>query len=142
LVNLIVFYVINFVAANVWLRWLWLRVPNLAAKFPFPDIVQPEQKVALCAANKISHLLLLVRDAPTKQIGDWLILHHAPPKRYESTMYIDLEGVNLCREGSFSILFLLIDTAIRVSTRDSWLTEPKFALALIVILYSGRPNRY
>jgi exonuclease 3'-5' domain-containing protein 1 len=27
-------------------------------------------------------------------------------------MYIDLEGVNLCREGSLSILTLLIDTGI------------------------------
>ena len=27
-------------------------------------------------------------------------------------MYIDLEGVNLCREGSISILTLLIDTRI------------------------------
>ena len=31
---------------------------NFAGKFPFPDILQPEQKVALCAANKIGHLLL------------------------------------------------------------------------------------
>jgi len=51
----------------------------------------------------------------TKQIGDlvdWLILRHAPPEPYEPTMYIDLEGVNLCREGSLSILTLLIDTGI------------------------------
>ena len=44
----------------------------------------------------------------TKQIGDlvdWLILRHAPPEPYEPTMYIDLEGVNLCREGSLSILY-------------------------------------
>ena len=43
-----------------------------------------------------------------EQVGDlieWLILRHTPP-----TMYIDLEGVNLCREGSISILTLLIDT--------------------------------
>jgi len=51
----------------------------------------------------------------TKQIGDlvdWLILRHSPPEPYEPTMYIDLEGVNLCREGSLSILTLLIDTGI------------------------------
>jgi len=51
----------------------------------------------------------------TKQIGDlvdWLILRHAPPVPYSPTMYIDLEGVNLCREGSISILTLLIDTGI------------------------------
>jgi len=51
----------------------------------------------------------------TKQIGDlvdWLILRHAPPEPYEPTMYIDLEGVDLCREGSLSILTLLIDTGI------------------------------
>jgi hypothetical protein len=49
----------------------------------------------------------------TKQVGDlvdWLILRHSPPEPYEPTTYIDLEGVNLCREGSLSILTLLIDT--------------------------------
>jgi hypothetical protein len=41
----------------VWLRRLWLRV--LAGKFLFPDIppIKLEQKVALCAANKIGHPL-------------------------------------------------------------------------------------
>ncbi|KAI2780176.1 ribonuclease H-like domain-containing protein [Daldinia loculata] len=51
----------------------------------------------------------------TKQVGDlvdWLILRHSPPEPYEPTMYIDLDGVNLCREGSLSILTLLIDTGI------------------------------
>ncbi|KAF2804301.1 uncharacterized protein BDZ99DRAFT_365083, partial [Mytilinidion resinicola] len=53
----------------------------------------------------------------TKQIADladWLIFHHAPsvPYSYSPTMYIDLEGVDLCREGSLSILTLLIDTGI------------------------------
>ncbi|KAK0506923.1 hypothetical protein JMJ35_010623 [Cladonia borealis] len=51
----------------------------------------------------------------TKQIGDlidWLVLRHAPPVPYSPTMYIDLEGVNLCREGSVSIFTLLIDTGI------------------------------
>jgi exonuclease 3'-5' domain-containing protein 1 len=60
----------------------------------------------------------------TKQIGDlvdWLILRHAPPEPYKPTMYIDLEGVDLCRDGSLSILTLLIDTetpTIRVSLLD------------------------
>jgi exonuclease 3'-5' domain-containing protein 1 len=39
----------------------------------------------------------------TKQIGDlidWLILRHASLEPYELTMYIDLEGVDLCRESS------------------------------------------
>jgi exonuclease 3'-5' domain-containing protein 1 len=51
----------------------------------------------------------------TKQVGDlvdWLILRHAPPEPYEPIIYIDLEGVDLCREGSLSILILLIDTGI------------------------------
>ncbi|EOA81420.1 hypothetical protein ACJQWK_10841 [Exserohilum turcicum] len=43
---------------------------------------------------------------------DWLVVRHAPPVPYSPTMYIDLEGVNLCREGSISILTLLIDTGI------------------------------
>ncbi|TAQ88894.1 hypothetical protein B7494_g2777 [Chlorociboria aeruginascens] len=49
----------------------------------------------------------------TKQIGDlvdWLILRHSPPEPFEPTMYIDLEGVDLCREGSLSILTLLLET--------------------------------
>ena len=54
----------------------------------------------------------------TEEIGelvDWLVLRHVPPIPSSPTMYIDLEGVNLCREGSLSILTLLIDTGI--STR-------------------------
>lgn len=50
-----------------------------------------------------------------KQISDlvdWLILRHSPSEPYQPTMYIDLEGENLCHEGSLSILTLLIDTGI------------------------------
>lgn len=50
----------------------------------------------------------------TKQIEelvDWLVSRHAQ-EQYEPTMYIDLEDVNLCREGSVSILTLLIDAGI------------------------------
>jgi len=62
----------------------------------------------------------------TKQIGDlvdWLILRHAPPEPYKPTMYIDLEGVDVCREGSLSILILLIDAGtptIRVCLVDMY----------------------
>ena len=51
----------------------------------------------------------------TEQIGslvDWLVFRHAPPVPYSRTMYIDLEGSDLCCEGSLSILTLLIDTGI------------------------------
>jgi exonuclease 3'-5' domain-containing protein 1 len=51
----------------------------------------------------------------TEQIGDlvdWLVFRHEPPVSLPPTMYIDLEGVNLCREGSISILTLLIDTGV------------------------------
>ena len=51
----------------------------------------------------------------TERMGDlvnWLTFRHAPPVPYSPTMYIDLEGVNLCREGSLSILTLLIATGI------------------------------
>ena len=51
----------------------------------------------------------------TEQIGDlvdWLVFRHAPPAPYSPTMYIDLEGVDLYREGSLSILTLMIDTGI------------------------------
>ncbi|CAN9093015.1 unnamed protein product [Alternaria alternata] len=50
----------------------------------------------------------------TERIGDlvdWLVFRH-DRLQYSPTMYIDLEGVNLCREGSISILTLLIDTGI------------------------------
>jgi hypothetical protein len=36
---------------------------RLAGKFPFPDILRSEQKVALYTANKIGRLLLTVRNA-------------------------------------------------------------------------------
>ncbi len=58
----------------------------------------------------------------TKQIGDlvdWLV---APPFQYSPTMYIDLEGVNLCREGYVSILTLLIDTD-EIPTRRVYLID-------------------
>ena len=51
----------------------------------------------------------------TEQIGDlvdWLVFCHAPPVPYSPTIYIDLEGVDLCRMGSLSILTLMIDTGI------------------------------
>ena len=40
---------------------------------------------------------------------DWLVFRHAPPVPYSPTMYNDLEGVDLCREGSLSISTLMID---------------------------------
>ncbi|KAF2972014.1 hypothetical protein GQX73_g1637 [Xylaria multiplex] len=43
---------------------------------------------------------------------DWLVLRHAQASIYSPTMYIDLEGVDLCRDGSLSILTLLADTGI------------------------------
>jgi exonuclease 3'-5' domain-containing protein 1 len=54
----------------------------------------------------------------TEQIGDLvylLIFGHARPALSSPAMYIDLEGVNLCREGSVSILTLLIDTGTSTS---------------------------
>ena len=58
----------------------------------------------------------------TKQISDlvdWLV---APPFQYSPTMYIDLEGVNLCREGSVSILTLLLETD-EIPTRRVYLID-------------------
>ena len=43
---------------------------------------------------------------------DWPVLGLALPLPYSPTLYIDLEGVNLCRKGSVSILTLPIDTGI------------------------------
>ena len=48
----------------------------------------------------------------TKQIGDLvdrLVFHHAPPVPTSPAMYVDLEGVDLCREGTISILTLLVN---------------------------------
>ena len=52
----------------------------------------------------------------TEQIGDlvdWLIFRHKSSGPHSPIMYIDLEGTNLCREGSVSILTLLIGTPTR-----------------------------
>lgn len=51
----------------------------------------------------------------TKQVSDLvdsLVPSHAPPVPHSPIMYVDLEGVDLCREGSLSIFILLIDTGI------------------------------
>ncbi|KFY69210.1 hypothetical protein V496_00441 [Pseudogymnoascus sp. VKM F-4515 (FW-2607)] len=46
------------------------------------------------------------------ELYEYVVSNGALPQPYEPTIYIDLEGVNLCREGSLSILTLLIDTGI------------------------------
>lgn len=64
----------------------------------------------------------------TKQIADlvdWLTLVHSE-RRYEPALYIDLEGVNLCREGSVSIFSLAIDIGV-----------PKFFVKLIDVSTLG-----
>lgn len=60
-------------------------------------------------------------DTPEKigELVDWLVSRHAPPVPSSPTMYIDLEGVNLCREGSISILTLMIDTGIQKDASTS-----------------------
>jgi exonuclease 3'-5' domain-containing protein 1 len=53
----------------------------------------------------------------SEQVGalvDWLVFRHAPPAPHSPTMYLDLEGVDLCRHGSISILTLLINTGATV----------------------------
>jgi exonuclease 3'-5' domain-containing protein 1 len=45
---------------------------------------------------------------------DWLIFRHAAPVPHSPTMYLDLEGVNLCCKGSISILTLLIHKGIPI----------------------------
>ncbi|KAK5683856.1 hypothetical protein LTS10_003719 [Elasticomyces elasticus] len=48
----------------------------------------------------------------TKEIAnlaDWLVSRHTPPVPSTPTMYIDLEGVQLSRDGTLSILTLLVD---------------------------------
>jgi exonuclease 3'-5' domain-containing protein 1 len=64
-----------------------------------------------------------------EQIGglvDWLVFRHAPPVPY-SPMYIDLEGVDLCREGFLSIITFLIDTGI--PTRPVYLVDVHILVA-------------
>ena len=48
----------------------------------------------------------------SSDLVDRLVFDYAPPVSTSPTMYIDLEGVDLCREGSISILTLLINTSI------------------------------
>lgn len=51
----------------------------------------------------------------TKQIGDLvdrLVFYHAQPFSTSPAIYIDLEGVDLCREGTISILTLLVNTGV------------------------------
>ena len=51
----------------------------------------------------------------TKQIGDLVdrfVFYHASPVPTSPAMYIDLEGVDLCREGTISILTLLVNTGV------------------------------
>ncbi|KAE8849543.1 hypothetical protein PTNB73_10496 [Pyrenophora teres f. teres] len=60
----------------------------------------------------------------TEQIGfvlDWLVSRHAHPVPSSPIMYVDLEGVNLCREGSISIFTLLVD--IDIITRGVFLID-------------------
>ncbi|KAI4151960.1 MAG: hypothetical protein LQ340_003172 [Diploschistes diacapsis] len=47
-----------------------------------------------------------------KDLVDWLVFRYAPPVPYSPTMYTDLEGIDLCREGSISILTIMINTGI------------------------------
>jgi exonuclease 3'-5' domain-containing protein 1 len=50
-----------------------------------------------------------------RDLVDWLVFRYAPPLPYSPTLYIDLEGIDLCREGSIFILTMLIDTGIPVA---------------------------
>jgi exonuclease 3'-5' domain-containing protein 1 len=54
-----------------------------------------------------------------RDLVDYLVANHAPPLTCSSILYIDLEGVNLGREGSVTVLTLLIDPGI--SERHVWL---------------------
>lgn len=47
-----------------------------------------------------------------RDLVDWLVVCYAPLAPRLPTIFIDLEGVDLCREGSLSILTLMIDTGI------------------------------
>lgn len=63
----------------------------------------------------------------TKGIGDlvdWLILRHSSlPEGHEPIIYIDLEGVDLCREGSISILTLLVVHSPGKPLTDAYLID-------------------
>ena len=51
----------------------------------------------------------------TKQIGDLvdqLVFYDTPPVPSSPIIYIDLKGVDLCREGTISILTLLVNTGV------------------------------
>jgi exonuclease 3'-5' domain-containing protein 1 len=58
-------------------------------------------------------------DSPTRigEIVDWLLAHHASLNPARPIMYLDLEGVNLCRHGSISLLTLLLDSGVAGTSR-------------------------
>ncbi len=71
---------------------------------PIVCIVAPRHsgKTLVLLAISMRHIKAEIINT-TNQIGDLvyqLILRHAPLEPYEPTMYIDLEGVNLCCKGS------------------------------------------
>ena len=75
-------------------------------------------------------------DTP-KQISDlvdWLVFRHEEKKHYSPTMYIDLEGTDLCREGHISIFTLHFNasTSWRVISKNY--TSPSTMIIIIVKL--------
>lgn len=58
--------------------------------------MENDKTAVISTAEKISILV------------DWLVRLHEPPAQDEPVMYISLEGIDLCREGSISIVTLLI----------------------------------
>jgi exonuclease 3'-5' domain-containing protein 1 len=63
-----------------------------------------EDRLTIEVVNTTQQIISLV---------DRLVLRHDRSFMYEPVMYIDLEGVDLCREGSVSLLTLLLDVPIR-----------------------------
>jgi exonuclease 3'-5' domain-containing protein 1 len=58
----------------------------------------------------------------TGEIVDHLVAVHESPNHDGPSMYLDLEGVNLCRSGSISILTLLLDSGV-VGSRHVYLLD-------------------
>lgn len=64
---------------------------------------------------------MIENEAQLRGMIDCLVARHTPPLPRSLILYIDLEGVNLSREGTATIITILID--IEVFERRSCLTD-------------------
>jgi exonuclease 3'-5' domain-containing protein 1 len=85
----------------------------------------------LIASSKVKMLVLIQTEIidtvdQVRKLSDWLDYRLGRPPPWDSTMYMGLEGVNLCRKGSISILTILVDSGVAetgIATRYVYLVD-------------------